>query len=255
LQKKTLNTTKENTWFASWFDSKYYHILYNNRNENEAADFLNNIIQQFEIKDQSRILDLACGKGRHAKFLASKKLGTLDVVGVDLSENSIKSAKQFEQSNLKFEVADMRNFSFEKPFDYIFNLFTSFGYFDALQDNIAVLNAVNKNLKTGGILLIDFLNAIKVQLNLMHREELVKEGIHFFIERKVEHGKVVKRITFEASGTQHNYEEKVQLLSIDGFRKMLEATGFEILDIYGNYTLQKYNDEKSDRLIIKARKK
>lgn len=246
-----MNKTKKNAWFATWFDSKYYHILYKNRNDEEAANFLNNIIQFLKIKHKESILDLACGKGRHSKFLANKNF---TVFGCDLSENSINYAKRFESNNLKFAVKDMRNFKFEKQFDYVFNLFTSFGYFDDVKDNLATLKAINQNLKPNGILMIDFLNAIKVQLDLINREVVKRKDLIFNIERKVENGNVVKSIKFEAEGNNFFFEEKVQLLSLNGFEQMLEATGFKLLHTFGNYDLHNYASQTSNRLILIAEK-
>ena len=77
-------------WFKNWFDSKYYHILYKNRDEQEAVFFLNKIINHIKLK-KGKVLDVACGKGRHAKYL--NKIG-FDVVGIDLSKNSIDLAKK-----------------------------------------------------------------------------------------------------------------------------------------------------------------
>ena len=145
-------------WYKDWFDSKYYHLLYKNRDHNEAALFLDNISNEFKKKN-ARILDVACGKGRHAKYLNS--IG-FDVTGVDLSSNSIKYAKKYENKKLKFHQHDMRNIFEENKFDIVTNLFTSFGYFDNTLDDQKVINSMAGNLKKGGILLIDFMNVKKV---------------------------------------------------------------------------------------------
>ena len=71
-------------WFEHWFDTKYYHLLYDNRDEKEAEFFMKNLILFLELKKGSRILDLHCGKGRHSVFLNSKGC---NVVGADLSRN------------------------------------------------------------------------------------------------------------------------------------------------------------------------
>ena len=117
----------EKDWFESWFDSPYYHLLYSNRDEREADLFIKNLINYINPSTKSKILDLACGKGRHSKVLAD--LG-FDVTGIDLSENSIVSAKKMENESLHFYTHDMR-FPFRANyFDYTFNFFTSFGYFN-----------------------------------------------------------------------------------------------------------------------------
>ena len=107
-------------WFEEWFDTPYYHILYNNRDYNEAENFLNLLTDFLKFKKNSKIIDLACGKGRHSVYL--NKLG-YDVLGLDLSEQSISFDKQFETESLKFQVHDMRNAIESEPVDAVFNFF------------------------------------------------------------------------------------------------------------------------------------
>ena len=123
-------------WFTSWFNTPYYHILYKHRNDADAQFFIRNIIAFLNLKENSFVADVPCGKGRHSVFLNS--LG-LNVRGGDLSKNSIEYAKQFENDDLKFEVWDMRK-PIENKYDVIFNLFTSFGYFEDDKEDILVLN-------------------------------------------------------------------------------------------------------------------
>ena len=117
----------DSNWFETWFDSPYYHILYQNRNEKEASIFIDGLIQYLQPKTNQRFLDLACGKGRHALQISEKGFATM---GVDLSANSIEFAQQFESKLLHFAVHDMREVIPAAEFDYILNLFTSFGYFE-----------------------------------------------------------------------------------------------------------------------------
>ena len=85
-------------WFHKWFNTPYYHLLYRDRDDSEAELFMMNLTQFLGLKKDDTILDLPCGKGRHAIFLNS--LG-FDVTGADLSENSIEYAKQFENCRKK----------------------------------------------------------------------------------------------------------------------------------------------------------
>ena len=120
MQKETDN------WFASWFDTPYYHILYKERDDHEAEFFMNSLTSFLKLPKKAEILDLACGKGRHAIYL--NELG-YDVTGIDLSAASIEFAKKFETDKLHFAIHDM-SISYPKKFDAVFNLFTSFGYFE-----------------------------------------------------------------------------------------------------------------------------
>ena len=178
-------------WFSEWFDSKYYHILYKNRDQQEAESFLKNLSKLELFKKNSKIIDIACGKGRHSLFLS--ELG-YDVTGLDLSKNSIKHAKQFEKENLKFDVADMRETYKKNSFDISLNLFTSFGYFNNKEDNFSAIKAMSENLKNDGILIIDFLNSKKVISNFIKEETKEMDGVQFNISRKVEDGFIIKNI-------------------------------------------------------------
>ena len=131
-QESASENPQSENWFASWFDTDYYHILYKDRNDDEAQQFMDNLTHYLNLPEEAKILDLACGKGRHSIYLNS--LG-FDVTGADLSENSIAEASKFSNKNLRFKEHDMR-ISFEEKYDAIFNLFTSFGYFENDADNL-----------------------------------------------------------------------------------------------------------------------
>ncbi len=109
---------KEKEWFEHWFDTPFYHILYDYRNDDEARHFMTNLVDHLKLAKNDKILDLPCGKGRHAIFLHEKGFNT---TGADLSENSIQYAKQFEKAGLNFDIHDMRN-PLKGSYDAIFNL-------------------------------------------------------------------------------------------------------------------------------------
>ena len=92
---------KTKDWFTDWFNTSYYHILYKDRNDADAQLFMKNITAFLALPKTAHILDLPCGKGRHALFLNS--LG-YKVTGADLAENSIKYAKQFENEKLNASI-------------------------------------------------------------------------------------------------------------------------------------------------------
>jgi SAM-dependent methyltransferase len=239
-----------NEWFSDWFDTSYYHILYKNRDEKEAKFFIENLCNFLAIKPNSSLLDLACGKGRHSITL--NELGH-KVLGVDLSQNSISVAKQHERRGLHFEVHDMRKIIPGLSFDVIFNLFTSFGYFDSSVENKKVIFSIANMLYEKGIFVIDFLNADKVVANLVSEEEKMIDGIQFLIKRIVEGEHIYKKITVIDKNETKNYVERVQLLRLGDFEKLLSPE-FKILHTFGKFDLQKFDATSSDRLIIIAEK-
>lgn len=241
-----IENQKTNTWFASWFDTKYYHILYKDRDYKEAQTFMDNLTHYLNLPEEAKILDLACGKGRHSVYLNS--LG-YDVTGADLSENSIKEASKFENEKLHFKVHDMRDVC-DSKYDAIFNLFTSFGYFENDADNLTTLKAIKHSLTEYGFACIDFMNVDYVIENLVPKEVKTVENIDFHIKRYVKDNHIFKEIDFEDNGEQFHFTEKVQALRLADFEKMMEEADIYLLDIFGNYKLQPFYKNKSERLIM-----
>ncbi len=239
-------------WFESWFDSPYYHQLYQHRDEKEAKMFINNLIEKIGLNKGGKVLDLACGKGRHS--ISLNDLG-MDVLGVDLSKNSIEKAKEFENEKLRFQVHDMREVIQGEKFDAILNLFTSFGYFDNEEDSLKVLKSIHSMLKDDGVVVIDFLNAKKVIENLVSEEKVIREGICFYIRRWHNDNHVFKEIRFTDEGKEYCFIERVQLLKKENFEKLFKESRLEILDFFGDYNLMSFDEKKSDRLIIIGKKK
>ncbi|WP_456377202.1 class I SAM-dependent methyltransferase [Lutibacter sp.] len=238
--------TKHKEWFALWFNTNYYHILYSHRNDTEAQEFMKNIVDFLKLKKDDLLLDLGCGKGRHSIYLNS--LG-FNVVGADLSKNSIQQAKKFENERLKFIEHDMRN-PFDRKYNAILNLFTSFGFFEEDSEDIKILQNIKNGLKTNGIAIIDFMNVKKVIANLVEEEIQIIAGISFKINRYIKDGFIVKEINFDADGKHHTYFEKVKILNLTKIKSYLNSVDFKIKHIFGSYQLEIFNEITSDRLIL-----
>ncbi len=241
-------------WFATWFDSPYYHVLYDHRDDDEAKAFIERLMALLPLQQQASVLDLCCGAGRHSRVIHALGYNT---TGCDLSENSIQTAKQFEREDLKFFVHDMRD-PLPQTFDAILNLFTSFGYFDDISENLKVLQSVYNALPTNGIFVIDFMNAEKVIAHLKQRQEIVKNGpngeLKFHIQRQVNNGRIVKSIAFEADGKSYFYQEKVQALKQQDFIQLFEQAGFQVISWFGDYACNAFDPITSDRLIAICKK-
>ncbi|MFY0631033.1 MAG: class I SAM-dependent methyltransferase [Flavobacteriaceae bacterium] len=235
-------------WFTDWFNTSYYHTLYKNRNDEDAQLFMRNITEFLKLPKDTHILDLPCGKGRHSMYLNS--LG-YQVTGGDLSENSISYAKQFKNDTLRFKVKDMRE-SYRHRYDTIFNLFTSFGYFEDDQEDILVLQNMKDGLKKDGVLVLDFLNVVSVKNNLVTEEIKTVDGIEFHIERKIKDGFILKHISFNDKGRDYAYTEQVKYIDLEKFKTYFAAAGFTITHTFGDYQLSDYDPQSSDRLILVA---
>ncbi|OXB03521.1 SAM-dependent methyltransferase [Flavobacterium oncorhynchi] len=233
-------------WFSSWFDTPYYHILYKDRNYREAQVFMDNLTHYLNLPEKAKVLDLACGKGRHSIYL--NQLG-YNVLGADLSENSIAEANKNSNETLHFKVHDMRE-PFEEKFDAIFNLFTSFGYFESDDDNLTTLKAIKESLSEYGFAVIDFMNVNQVIETLVPEEVKTVDEIDFHIKRYVEDGHIFKEIDFEDQGRKYHFTEKVKALTLKDFQDLMDEAGIFLLDIFGDYKLKKFHKTESERLIM-----
>lgn len=241
-----MHLDKNKEWFATWFDSPYYHQLYDNRDEQEAAHFLSKLVSFLQLPQGTKVLDLACGAGRHSRVLS--KCG-LTVHGCDLSVNSIREAINNSAPELHFFVHDMRN-PLPEPYQVVFNLFTSFGYFDDIQDNLKVLQSVFQALEPQGMLILDFMNSEKIVADLKRRQEIRKGAITFHVQKTVVNGRIVKTIAFEDQGTSYFFQEKVQTLYLEQFEELFHQVGFQITHLFGDYDLNPFHTSESDRLIF-----
>jgi SAM-dependent methyltransferase len=240
-----MNTSTD--WFSSWFDTNFYHTLYKHRDDKEARLFMSNLVAFLKLKKNDKILDLACGKGRHSVFLNS--LG-FDVIGADLSQNSIDFANQYENETLKFVQHDMRD-SFETKFDAIFNLFTSFGYFVDDSEDISVLENIKNGLKDeNSFAVIDFININNAIKNLVIKETVNRDDIQFNITRSVKNGFIIKNIEVINGNEKHEYFERVKCLNFPKIKTYLEIVGLKLKAVFGDYDLQEFDEENSNRLLL-----
>jgi cyclopropane fatty-acyl-phospholipid synthase-like methyltransferase len=234
-------------WFKDWFNSSYYHILYKNRDEKEAAIFIDKLADHLKLNESHVIWDLACGKGRHSLYLNKKGY---NVTGTDLSQNNIQEASRFASDTLEFEVHDMREPFRTNYFTHVFNLFTSIGYFENFQDNLNVFSNVYAALKKNGLFVIDFFNADVVLKNLVHSDTKMVEDIAFRIKKEIVGKHIIKTISFSDQGQDHCYKEKVSLLTYDDFILFSKQAGFKVKEVFGNYDLAPFNKDHSERLIL-----
>lgn len=240
-------------WYKDWFNSEFYHKLYFNRDEQEAEQFIERLIHHFQPSPASSMLDIACGKGRHARFLASKGF---DVTGIDISQDSIAYAKQFEKDNLHFYVHDMRLLFFVNFFDYAFNFFTSFGYFGTRREHDDAIRTISASLKPNGVILFDYLNVHYVEERLVHNEEKQIGDTHYEIHRWHDDEFFYKRITVTDPALDQPYEftEKVAKFSLGDFTDMFSFQGMQVTEVFGDYNLSPYHVRDTPRMIVAARR-
>lgn len=240
-------------WYKNWFGSPYYKILYQNRDELEAQEFVENLLDYLKPPAGSAMLDIACGEGRFAKQLAEHGF---NVVGIDISHESIETAKAFEAENLEFFVQDMRLPFYINYFNYAFNFFTSFGYFAHARDHVLAAKSFGAALKKDGILVIDYLNFEQVIANFVPEETIQRDSYTFNIKRKFENKHIIKEISFvDAENKKRTFTESVAAFSMADFIAMFRLAGMSLVNVFGDYQLGPYHPIDSPRLIMVFKKK
>ena len=236
------------SWFSKWFDSSFYHQLYANRDENEAKAFIDELLLELQPVEAASMLDLGCGSGRHARYLASNGF---NVTGIDLASSSIRTAKQSKMENLQFYRHDMRVPFGNDRYDFVFNFFTSFGYFKEDRENLQIVRNIFNSLKPGGMVVFDYMNAAYASSRLIASEQKEIDGISYDITRWEDETNIYKKIQV---GNLHEFTEQVQKFTIFDFDCMFRKAGLQLQKVYGDYELGEYDRETSPRLILLAKK-
>ena len=248
-----MSKSVKNEWFESWFDSPYYHLLYNNRDHSEAENYITKLLGYLNLSKESTLLDLGCGKGRHSFHLHKNGY---KVHGIDLSHESIIYANnEYGTKDLDFSQGDMRESFGKKKYDCVLNLFTSFGYFEDDSENNKVIHNVKEALKPKAIFVQDFLNAQWVRNTLKENETQERGDIAFKISRRIENGFVKKQIQFDVEEKSYSFQEEVRLLETEDFKQLYDENELELLNIFGSYDLKEFDAQKSNRLILISQSK
>ncbi len=237
-------------WFENWFDTPYYHILYKKRDHSEAASFIDALIHYLNPPKTANFLDLASGKGRHSIYLNNKGF---DVTGLDLSPNSIKCANKFASENLRFLEHDMRKPLRGLSFDYVFNLFTSLGYFETEAEDVEVLKNVKHILNPQGVFVLDFFNSLKPNTGFDTHFIKTIENVQFEIFKHLKNDIIIKTIKVTDQDKTFYFEEKVRNYNVNQFKQMFHAVGLTVIDTFGTYDLAPFVPENSERLILIAK--
>ena len=244
---------EEKVWFKNWFNSPYYHLLYANRDDAEAAAFITTLVDYFKPNPNSKMLDVGCGRGRHSRQLASYGY---DVTGIDVAPENIKYANQFATPQLHFEIHDMRQLYTARSMDYVFNFFTSFGYFNSKHEHARALHMMATALKKDGILVLDYVNSEVAIQQLVTKEQKQIRQINFTIERWHDNAHLYKRIDVEdpKKGIALTHTEKVARFSKEILSAMLLQQGLTIKSVWGDYQLNSFDAHQSPRMIFYAQR-
>lgn len=237
-------------WYKEWFGTRYYTLLYGHRDQHDAQHWVTAILQRLQLRPGQALLDLGCGRGRHAAGFAR---AGVDVTGIDLSEASIREARAFVPQ-AHFFVHDMREPFATGRFDAVVCLFTSLGYSGSREDDQRALDNAALALRPGGWLVLDLLNGAYVRHALVGMECLFEKGVRFTIDRCVEGDDIVKRIDVDDHGEVHHFTERVHAWSATEVLGLVKHAGLVPDEPTAGPDPAPFDPERSPRIVVWARK-
>lgn len=241
-------------WYVRRFDATYLET-YGHRDAAEAEAAVQHLLVPLGLGGR-RVLDLACGAGRHVREL--ERHGAR-AAGVDLSAPLLEAARASGiRASLGWVRADMQRLPFvDASFDIVISMFTSFGYFDSADQDRAVLREVGRVTAAGGTFVLDVLNAARVR-RALERETQRRIGDCDVRERRRLEAAgdiVVKEIELRRGDQVHRYRERVRLWDGPPLSQALTACGFEVVHTWGGYHGEVFDAAASERRIVRARRR
>jgi len=245
-------------WFSSWFNHPFYLKLYSHRDEDEARMCVETILRVAlpETAEPSgfRIMDIACGAGRHAIEFARKGFC---VTANDLSPYLMQCARdQASTENLSMHCTerDMRDIEEQHTFHLVVQLFSSFGYFESEQDDRQVLDNVFQALLPGGRYVLDLINAEYLKNKLCPHSRKAIDNLTVDEHRQIIGNRVIKDICITSPEETLEFQESVRLFEPAHIKTMLLEAGFEVEQVLGDYNGTPFSAAESPRMLIFCRK-
>jgi SAM-dependent methyltransferase len=220
-------------WYTRWFGDQYLQ-LYPHRDAEEARRAVSLVLAHVELSHSDLLLDLACGAGRH---LAELQLRGCTAFGLDLSMPLLRRGRA---AGLAVVRGDMRFVPFATgSFELVTSFFTSFGYFEDAQDDVATLREVRRVLRTEGWFALDYLNAQRVRESVMHERDTAAAGGQPAMERRalVEGERYVEKTIKipQSDGSFQLFHERVRLYGSDELLSLLKAQKLSAVHTFGDY--------------------
>jgi SAM-dependent methyltransferase len=241
-------------WWRKYFSEDYLKLY--KHDIAESTREADGIIRMLQPEPGARILDLACGFGRHSVVLAQKGY---QVTGYDLSEGFLNKARELAETlkvQIELKQGDMREIPYDNEFDAIINMLTAFGFFENEQEDLRVLKGVHKALKPGGQFLLDVINreaAAQIEVPRQWIREnhafLLEERVFDFFRSRLE----MTRLLILQSGEVKQANFSIRLYTLTEILELFNAAGLVLIDVYGDFSGALYNAE-SPRMILVAQK-
>lgn len=257
-------------WWQKIFDQKYLDTYLSDLTPERTLREVDFVVRAANLQPSDRILDLACGHGRHSIELAKRGF---NVAGLDYSEPFIEKAKTDAKQagvNVEFIRGDMKNLPFNESFDVVLMLFTAFGYFSD-EDNQKTLGEISKSLKPSGRFLIDVISGEAV-INRFNKEgQKEQDSNRLRIPRTYEVGglKVDEvewfdpdehqihnhREWVDENGQKKEYDYYLRVYTVPQYKEMLSKAGLQFREVWGDFQGSPHNQDNFRTIMLAEKAK
>jgi len=240
-------------WFERAFDAAYLEV-YAHRNQQEADRAVQRLLEPFGLRGKV-VFDLACGAGR---WLLPLERAGARVVGADLSWPLLQRAaglRQQQHASFALLRADMQHMPLTSgSCDVVLSMFTSFGYFEEVEGDLAVLREARRVLRPTGSLFVDVFNPHRVRQHLVAESRRKAGRFDVLEKRRIDTSRrtVIKDIELTADGETHRYQERVRIWEEEALRQALRQCGLHTRRVFGDYDAAAFDAATSPRLIVLA---
>lgn len=245
-------------------NKKYYHdfsnyYMYTLANDTEKeAEFLMKIFNKYFNKDTGKVLDCCCGVGRHSYILAKNGF---EVTGVDFSEDQITNAKKIHNHpNVNYKTMDVRNLELEdKDYDMSCCMWTTYNYLSLNSDFKKFIQSVYHHQKDDGILVLDSKNIPKLEPHRLYNRFTERENfkmeimINKYVHNNIQNSQYFLFIDDHGDKKFYFDDEFVRFYTIEELNKIVDGY-YKIIEIYGDFDMNEYDEKTSNRFITILKK-
>lgn len=223
-------------WEAVFEPEDYFYFYEDLLTDEQTQIEVDFIRRELDLKEPKKILDIACGYGRHANRLA---LYGHYVIGLDINERFLTMARE-EAEKLKVKVEylfkDIRDMDYEEEFDAVISMFTSFGYYED-EDNFKILKNVSRALKKGGKFLLDIGNRDFILINFLPYVVMEKDGNYMidFNSFDISTGRIYDRRIVVRDGKIKEKPFFIRVYTPTEIKILLENAGLRVVKFFGGY--------------------
>lgn len=245
-------------------NKKYYHdfsnyYMYTLANDTQKeTDFLMKVFKKYLNKDRGKVLDCCCGVGRHSYIMAKNGF---EVTGVDFSEDQINNAKKIHShKNVDYKNMDVRKLKLEdKDYDMSCCMWTTYNYLSLDADLKKFIESTYYHQKDGGILVLDSKNIPRLEPHRLYNRYTEKDNfkmeimINKYVYNNIQNSQYFLFINDDGEKKFFFDDEFVRFYTINELKKIIDGY-YEIVDIYGDFDMNEYDEKTSNRFITILRK-